>query len=102
MGQRNLSNFRGYRGHVFLSWFWLGVPVAAVFLMELGLVGYVVSNLGLFRALFSFFLLGFGFMAVLIHMRGGLKSNVKFGRSSLSSARGVYYLMLILLWFLVL
>merc|ERR1711953_219209 len=44
--QRNLSMFRRYGGHVFLSWFWLGVPVAVVFLMELGLIGYAVSNMG--------------------------------------------------------
>ena len=101
--QRNLSMFRGYGGHVFLSWFWLGVPVAVVFLMELGLIGYAVSNMRVvMSSLFFAVLLRFGFMAVLIHMRGGFKSNVKSSRSSLSSSRRVYYFMLILLWFLVL
>ena len=101
--QRNLSMFRGYGGHVFLSWFWLGVPLAVVFLMELGLVGYVVSNLRVFRVLVSFLIiLGFRFMAVLVHMRGRFKSNFKSAGTSLSSARGVYYLILVLLWLLVL
>merc|ERR1712141_276161 len=55
-----------------------------------------------FHTLLSAMLLRFGFMAVLIHMRGGFKSNVKSSRSSLSSSRRVYYFMLISLWFLVL
>jgi len=101
--QRNLSIFRGYGRHIFLSWFWLGVPVAVVFLMELGLIGYAVSNMGAAMSLLFFrVLLRFRFMAVLMHMRRGFKSNVKSSRSSLSSGRRVYYLVLLLLWFLVL